>query len=125
MPPRAADDIPFESTDKPDVLDNAKLMPDAGKVTIGTWHLLCSLLCCIMWCFDANAIGYRKLAHIADPALPWGKGFIADFQRTIGTHWKSEMINFNQKTVGVALLMFISVIAPNVDLWCCLRAQHW
>jgi len=47
-----------------------------------------------------------------DPAQSWGKGFIKEFKSTIGTHWISEMTNFNQKTVAVSLLMFISVIAP-------------
>jgi len=50
----------------------------------------------------------------SEPAEPWGKGFINDFKRTVGTHWVSEMTNFNQKTVPVALLMFISVIAPTL-----------
>ena len=44
-----------------------------------------------------------------DPAQPWGKGIIADFKRTVGTHWVEEMTNFNQKTVAVSLLMFITV----------------
>jgi len=39
---------------------------------------------------------------------------IADFKRTVGTHWVSEMTNFNQKTVAVSLLMFITVIAPTL-----------
>ena len=45
---------------------------------------------------------------------PWGRGFIEDFKRTVGTHWVSEMINFNQKTVAVGLLMFITVISPTL-----------
>ena len=49
-----------------------------------------------------------------DPAMPWGKGVIADFKRTIGTHWFSEVMNFNQKTIPVSLLVFISVIAPTL-----------
>jgi hypothetical protein len=49
-----------------------------------------------------------------DPAQPWGKGIIADFKRTIGTHWVEEMTNLNQKTVAVSLLMFITVIAPTL-----------
>lgn len=27
----------------------------------------------------------------------WGKGIVADVKRTIGTHWKEEMINLNGK----------------------------
>jgi len=49
-----------------------------------------------------------------DPAQSWGKGFIHEMKSTIGTHWLSEMTNFNQKTVAVSLLMFISVIAPTL-----------
>ncbi|EEC42697.1 predicted protein [Phaeodactylum tricornutum CCAP 1055/1] len=48
-----------------------------------------------------------------DPLL-WGKGIIIDFKRTVGTHWLAEIINFNQKTVAVTLLMFITVIAPTL-----------
>jgi hypothetical protein len=51
---------------------------------------------------------------VLDPAQPWGRGFIADFKRTVGTWWLAEMINFNQKTVAVSLLMFITVIAPTL-----------
>ena len=51
--------------------------------------------------------------HI-DEAQGWGVGIIKDFKRTVGTHWKEEMTNFNQKTVAVTLLMFISVIAPTL-----------
>ena len=39
---------------------------------------------------------------------------MADFRRTVGTHWFEEMTNFNQKTVAVSLLMFITVIAPTL-----------
>lgn len=39
---------------------------------------------------------------------------VADFKRTVGTHWVEEMTNFNQKTVAVSLLMFITVIAPTL-----------
>jgi len=49
-----------------------------------------------------------------EPAAPWGKGIIRDVRTTVGTHWISEMINFNQKTVAVTFLMFISVVAPTL-----------
>jgi hypothetical protein len=49
-----------------------------------------------------------------DEAEMWGKGIIKDIRRTVGTHWWSEMKNFNQKTVAVTLLLFISVIAPTL-----------
>ena len=51
---------------------------------------------------------------VLDQAQPWGRGFIADIKRTVGTHWVEEMINFNQKTIAVSLLMFITVIAPTL-----------
>lgn len=37
-----------------------------------------------------------------------------EVRTTIGTHWVTEMTNFNQKTVAVSLLMFITVIAPTL-----------
>jgi VIT1/CCC1 family predicted Fe2+/Mn2+ transporter len=49
-----------------------------------------------------------------DEAQMWGQGIINDFRRTVGTHWLSEIMNFNQKTIAVTLLMFISVIAPTL-----------
>jgi hypothetical protein len=49
-----------------------------------------------------------------DEAQMWGQGIINDFRRTVGTHWVSEIMNFNQKTIAVTLLMFISVIAPTL-----------
>lgn len=51
--------------------------------------------------------------HMEEGA-PWGSGIIKDFRRTVGTHWVAEMTNFNQKTVAVTLLIFISVIAPTL-----------
>ena len=49
-----------------------------------------------------------------DEGQPWGVGIINDFKRTVGTHWVTEFTNFNQKTVAVTLLVFISVIAPTL-----------
>ena len=49
-----------------------------------------------------------------DEAQMWGTGIIADIKRTVGTHWVEEVTNFNQKTVAVTLLIFISVIAPTL-----------
>ena len=49
-----------------------------------------------------------------DSAQPWGKGIVSDFKRTLGTHWRNEMTIFNQKTIAVSLLMFITVIAPTL-----------
>lgn len=51
--------------------------------------------------------------HLAK-AQPWGRGILADIKRTVGSHWVEEMTNFNQKTVAVSLLMFITVIAPTL-----------
>jgi hypothetical protein len=43
-----------------------------------------------------------------------GRGIINDIKRTVGTHWKEEMVNLNQKTIAVSLLMFITVISPTL-----------
>jgi hypothetical protein len=43
-----------------------------------------------------------------------GRGIINDIERTVGTHWKAEMFNLNQKTIAVSLLMFITVISPTL-----------
>jgi HCO3- transporter family len=39
---------------------------------------------------------------------------INDFKNTVIAHWFKEMINFNQKTVAVTLLMFITIISPTL-----------
>lgn len=46
------------------------------------------------------------------PADMWGKGIIKDLRSTVFTWWIKEMTNFNQRTLAVSLLMFISCIAP-------------
>jgi hypothetical protein len=51
---------------------------------------------------------------LLDPAQPWGKGIINDFRQTVGTWWIKEMTNFNQKTIAVSLLIFISIIPPTL-----------
>lgn len=51
--------------------------------------------------------------HLQEAQL-WGKGIYNDFKRTVGTHWKAEMTNFNHKTVAVTFLVFITVIAPTL-----------
>jgi hypothetical protein len=76
---------------------NGKVDMKAYKSTVGNNDLI----------EDAGKI------HMEDPLL-WGKAIIIDFKRTVGTHWLAEIINFNQKTVAVTLLMFITVIAPTL-----------
>ncbi|CAB9500555.1 Electroneutral sodium bicarbonate exchanger 1 [Seminavis robusta] len=49
-----------------------------------------------------------------DEPQSWGRGIINDLRRTVGTHWFQEMTNFNQKTVAVSCLIFISVIPPTL-----------
>lgn len=49
-----------------------------------------------------------------DEAQMWGTGIIQDFRNTVAKHWWTEMTNFNQKTIAVTLLLFISVIAPTL-----------
>jgi hypothetical protein len=53
------------------------------------------------------------MVHL-DAAKPWGRGIISDFKNTVLSHWVKEMTNFNQKTIAVTLLLFISVIAPTL-----------
>ncbi|KAL7577117.1 hypothetical protein ACA910_019719 [Epithemia clementina (nom. ined.)] len=60
---------------------------------------------------NAELVPDAGKVHI-EPAESWGTGIINDFKRTVGTHWVKEVTNFNQKTIAVTLLMFISVIAP-------------
>jgi hypothetical protein len=49
-----------------------------------------------------------------EKANMWGRGILSDVRTTVGTHWRSEVTNFNQKTVAVTFLLFISVIAPTL-----------
>lgn len=46
--------------------------------------------------------------------MGWGRGILHDFRTTVGTHWVSEMTNFNTKTIAVSIFLFIAVIAPCV-----------
>ena len=48
------------------------------------------------------------------PPQMWGKGIISDFKNTVAKHWVEEMTNFNTKTIGVSLFLFIAVIAPSI-----------
>jgi len=54
--------------------------------------------------------------HHGDDGAPktFGRGIVADFKRTVGTHWVKEMTNFNTKTVAVSFFLFIAVIAPTI-----------
>ena len=49
-----------------------------------------------------------------DKGKPWGRGMYSDVKNTVLGHWVGGMINFNQKTVAVSLLLFISVVAPTL-----------
>jgi len=49
-----------------------------------------------------------------DAAQPWGRGIINDFKQTVGTWWFKDVTNFNQKTIAVSCLMFITVIPPTL-----------
>lgn len=44
----------------------------------------------------------------------WGRGIVDDAKRTVGTHWKQEMVNLNQKTVAVSFFLFFACIAPAI-----------
>lgn len=43
-----------------------------------------------------------------------GRGIIHDFKNTVMPHWKSQMINFNQKTIAVSFFMFFAAVAPAI-----------
>jgi len=43
-----------------------------------------------------------------------GQGIVDDVKRTLGTHWRAEMSNFNQKTVAVSFFVFFACIAPAI-----------
>mmetsp|Transcript_60912 Transcript_60912/g.149145 ORF Transcript_60912/g.149145 Transcript_60912/m.149145 type:complete len:606 (+) Transcript_60912:939-2756(+) len=47
-------------------------------------------------------------------ARMWGKGIIGDIRQTVLTWWVKEMTNFNQKTIAVTLLIFITIISPTL-----------
>lgn len=49
-----------------------------------------------------------------DPPQPWGVGIINDIRRTVGSHWVEEMTNFNNKTIAVSCLIFISILPPTL-----------
>ena len=49
-----------------------------------------------------------------DPPQMWGRGIVNEFKETVLGHWVKEMINVNQKTVAVTLLLFITVISPTL-----------
>lgn len=49
------------------------------------------------------------LVELAQPNL-WGRGIMIDIKQTLGLHWFVEMTNFNQKTVSVALHVFVSAV---------------
>ena len=49
-----------------------------------------------------------------DAGKPCGRGMWQDVTGTILPHWVKGMTNFNQKTVAVSLLLFISVVAPTL-----------
>ncbi len=46
--------------------------------------------------------------------LRFGKGIVEDFKRTVGTNWRKEMSNFNQKTIAVSFFLFFACIAPAI-----------
>ena len=61
---------------------------------------------------DNGSHSHGHHGNNGNKAQSWGRGIRSDFQTTIQQHWKHEMINFNFKTIGVSLFLFIAVIAP-------------
>jgi len=52
--------------------------------------------------------------EIQQPGHGWGRGIVSDFKNTIAKHWFKEILNFNTKTIGVSIFLFIAVIAPTI-----------
>lgn len=44
----------------------------------------------------------------------WGRGIVADFRRTVGTHWIKEMTNLNQTVIATTFFLFFACIAPAI-----------
>ena len=64
-------------------------------------------------CNNNDLVENAGKVHLDDAEM-WGRGIWNDVKRTVGTHWWKEMTNFNQKTISVSLLLFITVIAPTL-----------
>ena len=47
-------------------------------------------------------------------AMRPGHAIVDDVKRTLGTHWRTEMTNFNQKTVAISFFVFFACIAPAI-----------
>ena len=52
---------------------------------------------------DNGSIDLHDDGHKMRSGQGWGRGIVADVKRTIGTHWKEEMVNLNSK---VCRMMF-------------------
>ena len=44
----------------------------------------------------------------------WGSAIVHEFKSTVGTWWVKDMTTFNQRTVAVSLLLFLTAFAPTV-----------
>ena len=49
-----------------------------------------------------------------EPGRLWGSAIVHEFKETVGTWWLRDMMVFNQRTVAVSLLMFLTAFAPTV-----------
>lgn len=125
MAPKAEDKNYDAEVTKRTEIPNDQVMPDAGKIHLGKSSRRDSNMSFIVMRFLLQLIVHSHIilpVHLIfhflsfppDPSQAWGKGLCADVKRTVMTHWKEEMTNFNQKTVAVSLLMFITVIAPTL-----------
>jgi len=63
---------------------------------------------------ENNSEGSFESIHKPASGNCWGKGIIADFKKTVGTYWKAEMTNPNQKTAAVSFFLFFACIAPAI-----------
>ena len=46
---------------------------------------------------DNGSVDLHDDGHKMRSGQGWGRGIVADVKRTIGTHWKEEMVNLNSK----------------------------
>ena len=56
---------------------------------------------------DNGSIDLHDDGHKMRSGQGWGRGIVADVKRTIGTHWKEEMVNLNSKVCRMMYLVCV------------------
>lgn len=62
---------------------------------------------------DGEGDGTDKNDHCKENHK-WGRGIVADFRRTVLTHWTAEMSNLNQTVIATTFFLFFACIAPAI-----------